>query len=77
MLKVYKNKYKHEIFQLAEKIFQSLVMKSTPTCHSPPHLHLFQLGNVTTQFLTLPSKKGGWVGKIISKNGKMVKKFKN
>ena len=36
-----------------------------------------QLGNVTTQFLTLPSKKGGWVGKIISKNGKMVKKMKN
>ena len=36
-----------------------------------------KLGNVTTQFLTLQSKKGGWVGKIISKNGKMVKTVKS
>ena len=36
-----------------------------------------KLGNVTTQFFTLPSKKGGWVGKMISKNGKMIKKLKN
>ena len=29
---------------------------------------LDELGNVTTQFFTHQSKKGGWVGKIISKN---------
>ena len=47
-----------------------------PRAMSKP-VRTFRVGNVTTQFLTLPSKKGGWVGKIISKNGKMMKKMKN